>query len=417
MPDGEKAATKPAPLTQFGRWLQMLGPGVAVAATGVGAGDMVAAAVAGSRYGIVLLWAALVGAVIKFAMNEGLARWQLATGTTLLEGWTRHLGRWVSAVFLVYLLVWSFIVAGALIAACGLAAHAFFGGLSVAWWGVIHSVTALALVSLGRYQLFESLMKFFIALMFVVLLTCAFLVRPEWPDLLRYAVVPAIPPGSGAFILGIIGGVGGSVTLLNYSYWIREKQWRQQSDHRKVKIDVGVAYGLTGLFGIAVMIIAAGVHPREMTGNGMVLAVADSLQAIVGTTGRWVFLAGFWGAVFSSMLGVWQGVPYIFADFLRCWRGSSGEVDTRSRSYRVYLLYLALPPLLLLLINRPVWIVVIYSVAGAMFMPFLAGTLLYLNNRRQLAGDLRNSVWANLLLVAALLLFGYLCWEAIAAFF
>jgi hypothetical protein len=29
-----------------------------------------------------------------------------------------------------------------------------------------------------------------------------------------------------------------------------------------------------------------------------------------------VFLLGFWGAVFSSVLGVWQSAPYLFADFV-----------------------------------------------------------------------------------------------------
>ncbi|MCG8606498.1 Nramp family divalent metal transporter, partial [bacterium] len=66
--------------------LAVIGPGIAIAATGVGAGDMVAAAVSGARYGFAVIWAAAAGALLKFVLNEGLARWQLATGTTLLEG-------------------------------------------------------------------------------------------------------------------------------------------------------------------------------------------------------------------------------------------------------------------------------------------------------------------------------------------
>ena len=95
-------------------WIAVIGPGIAIAATGVGAGDMVAAAVAGSRFGYAVVWAALVGALLKLVLNEGVARWQLATGTTLLEGWTLHLGRWVQWLFLAYLVVWSFVVGGAL---------------------------------------------------------------------------------------------------------------------------------------------------------------------------------------------------------------------------------------------------------------------------------------------------------------
>jgi len=39
--------------------LKSYGPGIAVAATGVGAGDLVAASVAGAKFGTVILWAVL----------------------------------------------------------------------------------------------------------------------------------------------------------------------------------------------------------------------------------------------------------------------------------------------------------------------------------------------------------------------
>ena len=94
-----------------------------VAATGVGAGDLIAAAVAGQRYGIAVLWAVLVGAGCKWILNEGVARWQLATGQSLIAGWARELPRWVSWYFGVYLAIWGFVVGGALGSACGVAAN------------------------------------------------------------------------------------------------------------------------------------------------------------------------------------------------------------------------------------------------------------------------------------------------------
>ena len=45
------------------RW-SLIGPGIVVAATGVGAGDLVATLIAGSRFGYALLWAAIVGTVL-----------------------------------------------------------------------------------------------------------------------------------------------------------------------------------------------------------------------------------------------------------------------------------------------------------------------------------------------------------------
>jgi Mn2+/Fe2+ NRAMP family transporter len=401
------------------RALRDYGPGLVIAATGLGAGDLVAASVAGASYGTAILWTAVLGAIMKFALNEGLARWQLATDSTLLEGWVQRLPKPVSIYFLIYLLLWTFIVAGALIAACGLAAHALLPDLSVNQWGIIHSLLALALIIFGRYTLLERIMKVFIALLFAVVLVCAVLVAPDLPDILQGLLVPRIPDGSVLFIFGVIGGIGGSVTLLCYGYWIRERGWTKPEDVQRSRKDLAMAYILTGLFGIAIMVIAAGVKPEVLTGPDMALSVANYLETVVGPVGKWCFLVGFWSAVFSSMLGVWQGVPYIFSDFVQQYTmqpGTPSVVNTRSLAYRGYLFYIALPPMLLLLLIKPVWLIVIYAVAGAFFMPLLAVLLLYMNNRRSWVGRLASGLASNMVLLLSVLVFTLLLVTEIAKF-
>ena len=182
-----------------------IGPGLVIAATGLGAGDLIAASVAGAQFGTTILWAAVVGAIMKYAMNEGLTRWQLATGSTLLEGWVQRLPKIISLYFFVYLIIWSFIVAGALIAGTGLAAHALYPEISVELWGILHSLLALVLVIVGRYSLLERLMKFFMGLMLLVVIICAVLVAPGISGILSGLLIPSIPAGSVLFIISVIG--------------------------------------------------------------------------------------------------------------------------------------------------------------------------------------------------------------------
>ncbi len=400
--------------------LRNIGPGLVIAATGLGAGDLIAASVAGARYGTAILWVVLVGAAMKYVMNEGLTRWQLATGTTLLEGWVQRLPKIISLYFFVYLVLWSFIVAGALIASTGLAAHALYPGLSVEVWGMLHSLLALALVMVGRYSLLERLMKFFMGLMLLVVVICAAWVAPGMSGILSGLLIPSIPEGSVLFILGIIGGVGGSVTLLCYGYWIRERDWTRREDLPRSRFDMAVAYLLTGLFGIAIMIISSGVPADIASGTKMVPGVASHLESVIGPFGKWCFLIGFWSAVFSSMLGVWQGIPYLFADFVQQYTHRPEtplSVNTRSAAYRGYLFYLAIPPMLLLLVNKPVWLVIFYAVAGAFFMPLLASLLLLMNNRRAWVGDLKNGWITNLVLLTSLLVFGLLLYTEVSRLF
>jgi Mn2+/Fe2+ NRAMP family transporter len=394
----------------------VVGPGLAVAATGVGAGDLLAAMLAGAEFGETLLWVVIVGALLKFSLNEGVARWQLATGTTLLEGWGAHLGIAFQLGFLLYLVLWSLIVAGGLMSACGVAAHALVSGVSIPTWGLVHSAAALILVWFGNYQRFEQVMKALIALMVVTLVASVVLVGPDLAQVLRGLFVPTLPRGSAASVLSLMGGVGGSVTMLSYGYWIREREWTGSGRLSTVRRDLGIGYVLTATFGVAMLVLAAsalaglgGMPP----GSQGLIACADALQSGaaarfgsgLAAVARVTFLVGLWAAVFTSTLGVWQGVPYLFADFIRGLRNDEAEVDERSNTYRGYLLYLAIPPTVFLYLGRPVWVIKLYTVTGGLFMPVLAASLLWLTTRRTLMGDLRTR-WPGLAaMVAALGLF------------
>lgn len=415
MSSTERARPPDRGTSSTGRWLTLLGPGLAVAATGVGAGDLLAAMLAGAGFGTTLLWVIAVGALLKLAMNEGVARWQLATGTTLIEGWDSHLGRLFRFGFLAYLLLWSAIVAGGLMNACGVAAQALAPGLSIAVWGAVHSLAALVLIWFGRYRRFESTMKGLIGLMVVTLLASVVLVGPDLGEVLR-GLLPTVPPGSAPTILSLMGGVGGSVTILSYGYWIRERGWTGDRWLATVRRDLGIGYILTGIFGAAMLVLAAtalgGLGGMPPGSQGLV-ACADALQVgaaerlgdTAGGATRLVFLFGLWAAVFTSTLGVWQGVPYLFADFFGRLRRRHDEVDETSWTYRGYLLYLALPPMTLLVLDRPVWVIKLYTITGGLFMPVLAGSLLWLTTRRALMGELRTRWFGIAALAAALALF------------
>ena|SRR5690625_884313 len=76
----------------------IFGPGIILAATGIGAGDLVTNTTAGSNFGIVLAWAIIIGVSLKVLVTEGVGRYTLATGKTILEGW-RSLGKWTMYYF------------------------------------------------------------------------------------------------------------------------------------------------------------------------------------------------------------------------------------------------------------------------------------------------------------------------------
>ncbi len=67
----------------------------------------------------------------------------------------------------------------------------------------------------------------------------------------------------------------------------------------------GRATPVVALFGIFMIIVGQSVQV-EGEGTGMLIVLSDRLGEELGPVGKWLFLIGTIGTVFSSLLGVWQ---------------------------------------------------------------------------------------------------------------
>jgi Mn2+/Fe2+ NRAMP family transporter len=392
--------------------LAIIIPGILVAATGVGAGDLATASFAGSRLGVAVLWAVVVGSIFKLILTEGLARWQLVTGQTLLEGLAGRIGPVFGWLFLPYLLLWSFFVGSALMGACGVTLHAIFPVFDDASdaklvFGIGCSIAGLVMVFLGGFRLFEKVMAACIGIMFVVVLVTAAMLWPGTAEVIQGLTIPRIPDADGngiTWTVALIGGVGGTLTILCYGYWIKEVGRKSEADIRTCRIDLVTGYSLTALFGIAMVIIGSNLE-LSGKGAGLLVSLADTLEAPLGEAGRWLFLIGAFGAVFSSLLGVWQAVPYLFADVYRLCiaKHNHTKVDTRAWPYRGYLLAIAFVPMLGLMVSFK-QIQQLYAIIGASFLPLLAIALLIMNSKREWLGQYANR-WPSIVMLAVTVIF------------
>ncbi len=394
--------TQPSTQATAPKW-RLIGPGLVVAATGVGAADLVATLVAGSEYGYALLWCAIVGCVMKIVLVEGAGRYSLATGRTIFEGWS-SLGAWTTWYFGPYIVIWGFVYGAAAMAGTGLALYALMPFLGVKAWGIISGLVGLALVWTGRYGLFEKVLSLMVLLMFVSMVGAAMLTVPNLADIAA-GLVPVIPDGGLLYTLSLAGGVGGTITLAAYGYWLREKGWDTPRFMRVMRIDNSVAYAVTGLFVVATLIVGAellySAQIAVATGDEGMLDLSNVLDDRYGSAAGTVFLIGFWAAAMSSLVGVWNGVSLMFADFVGHVRGRDADhPDSRAggKYYKAYILWLTLPPIALIFMGEPVFLILAYGVLGALFMPFLAITLLWLLNTDRTPEEWRNKLHSNIAL-------------------
>ncbi|MGW5633911.1 Nramp family divalent metal transporter [Streptomyces sp. NPDC003832] len=399
-----------------------IGPGIVVAATGVGAGDLVATLIAGSSFGYTLLWAAVIGCLVKISLAEAAGRWHLSTGRTLFDGWA-SLGRWTTWFFVGYVVIWGFVYGAAAMSSSALPLQALFPDvMDLEWWGVACGLVGLVFVWFNRYAVFEKVMTVLVGVMFVVTVYLAVRVTPNLGDAFA-GLLPVLPDEKDSVLntLGLIGGVGGTITLAAYGYWVNAKGWTNAGWMKVMRFDNRVAYATTGVFVVAMLFVGAELlHSANVaiaSGDKGLLQLSDILEDRYGTATAKFFLIGFFATSFTSLIGVWHGVSLMFADFVARYRGGEtgrGEeiaAGSRERSlpFRLYLLWLTFPPIVLLFQGQPFRLIIIYGVLGAAFLPFLAGTLLCLLNSSRTPAQWRNGALSNTMLVLAGLLFLVLC--------
>ncbi|CAM5290322.1 Nramp family divalent metal transporter [Streptomyces fumanus] len=416
------AAGPATPAPRRSSWTY-IGPGIVVAATGVGAGDLVATLIAGGSFGYTLLWAAVIGCLVKISLAEAAGRWHLSTGRTLFEGWA-SLGRWTTWFFAVYVVVWGYVYGAAAMSSSALPLQALFPDvMDLKWWGVACGVVGLVFVWFNKYAVFEKVMTVLVGVMFVVTVYLAVRVTPHLGDAVA-GLLPVLPDEKDSVLntLGLIGGVGGTITLAAYGYWVNAKGWTDAGWMKVMRLDNRVAYLTTGVFVIAMLFVGAELlHSAGIaiaSGDQGLVQLSDILEDRYGTATAKFFLIGFFATSFTSLIGVWHGVSLMFADFVSRLRAGTGaatgeKVATgereRSWPFRVYLLWLTFPPVVLLFQGQPFRLVIIYGVLGAAFLPFLALTLIWLLNTSRTPREWRNGYLSNGMLGIAGLLFLVLC--------
>lgn len=418
----DNTPTAEASVPRKSSW-RYIGPGIVVAATGVGAGDLVATLIAGSNFGYTLLWAAVIGCLVKIALAEAAGRWHLSTGSTLFDGWA-SLGRWTSWFFVVYVVIWGFVYGAAAMSSSALPLQALFPDvMDLKWWAIACGLVGLVFVWFNKYAVFEKVMTVLVGVMFVVTVYLAIRVTPHLGEAFA-GLLPVLPDEKDSVLntLGLIGGVGGTITLAAYGYWVNAKGWTNTGWMKVMRLDNRVAYITTGIFVVSMLFVGAELlHSANVeiaSGDKGLIQLTDILEDKYGSATAKFFLIGFFATSFTSLIGVWHGVSLMFADFVARYRrgvaeASGEEVASGAREkswpFRAYLLWLTFPPIVLLFQGQPFRLIILYGVLGAAFLPFLAGTLIWLLNSSRTPREWRNGLLSNAMLAIAGLLFLVLC--------
>lgn len=223
LPDFAIAELPPPPASSW----KIIGPGVVAAGVGLASGEFILFPYIASQVGLVFVWAALVGLVTQFFINMEVERYTLATGETVLTGFSRlgrHWGLFFATLALIANLWPGWMMSSATLVtfiAGGGNARTIAIGMLVAM-GLILTLSPVVYRALERTQF----LKVGAVLLLVVVGAALAIPASVWvaaPALIAQPSIPAEALG-WPLLMGALAyaGAGGGQNLCQ-SNWIRDK--------------------------------------------------------------------------------------------------------------------------------------------------------------------------------------------------
>lgn len=384
------------------QFLVGIGPGFFAIGYTIGTGSVTSMIVAGSQYGMQLLWVLFLSCLFSWVMLEAYGRYYLVTGETALFSFRKHFrfGKPIGILIIVGITMaqWN-----ALIGILGLSANAIFETLAL-FFPVIagneyQAVLIIAIVVIaimytvllkGSYSIFERILIVFVSLMVLSFLLSLFVVLPPAEAIVR-GMVPGIPrvEGGAMMVAAFVGTTMAAPTFISRPLFMQGKNWTKDnlSDQKK---DAMWASLLIFLISGSIMAVSMGAFFEEGKVVTRVLDMVTTLEPIAGRFAIAIFFTGTLAAGLSSIFPILMIAPLLIADFRQ------GRLDIKSRSFRVLTGIACVIGLTVPVFGaNPINAQILTQVFNVFMLPLVIICIMILINRRELMGAHKAGVVLN----------------------
>ncbi|MFY9664285.1 MAG: Nramp family divalent metal transporter [Candidatus Cybelea sp.] len=406
-------------------FLSIIGPGIITANADNDVGGILTYSQAGAQFGYSLLWLLIPVAVAMIVVQEMCARMGAVTGKGLADLIRENFG--VKVTFWCLLLFVLSDVGNTATEFAGVASSApIFGGyLQVpnAEAFKIAMVLGAAIfvfltVTRGTAKLLERVF-FVFCFAYVAYIVSAFLVHPNWNDVLRQTIVPHFS-ASKAYVLMIVAVIGTTISPWMQFYIqaaVVDKGVRED-DYKYSRIDVATGGIWASVIAYFIIVSCAAtiyvhnlhaVHPIVVKDVG---DVAVALQPLAGRFAELLFALGLLNAaVFTASILPLSTAYYVCEAF-----GFERGVDHRLRDapifYSLYLALIAIGSAIVIVPGAPLLGIIFYSqVFNGALLPIVLLLMLLLINNKRLMGRWTNNLafnviaWSTAVIVGALTIY------------
>ncbi len=424
------------PPDSFWETVARIGPGLILAGSIVGTGELIATTNLGAQVGFSLLWLVILSCFIKVFVQIELGRYAISSGETTLTSLSRLPGPGM-------LLVWWWLIMmlvtqtqlGAMVGGVGQSFHLAMPGVSpwladvispvAPWlgdyvrakpimpWAFLTAVSAAILLVSGSYAVVEIGTTTLVVIFTIMTVICVGIL-PWTPYGIDWAAVRGgfniqIPKETAAIFAALamfgITGVGAS-ELFSYPYWCIEKgyarftgprsdgeDWKRRATGwlRVMRFDAWASMVVYTVATLAFYFLGAAVLFGEYGGKGlpkgddMVPTLARMYSPVMGQPlAVWFFVVGGFAVLYSTLFVASASHSRLLTDFLRI----NGFIVIRDHSHRlrwIRFFCVCFPTIALILyatIGEPTVMVKIGGFIQAVTLPMICSAAVFLRYRR-----------------------------------
>ncbi len=415
LPDSTKQADiKPQTGSLKSSWktgLQSLGPGIIIAALVFGPSKITITSMMGANYNYSMLWIVIVAIFFMTVFNFMSARIGIATGKSLLAtiGDKWGMPAKIAIGVGIFLVTASFQAGNSIGVGISIAEPT---GTSQVLWIVIFNLIALCLLFFRAfYKLLEKIMIGLIFLMLLAFITTLVLSQPDISEVAK-GFVPSIPSGSMGLVIAFMASCFSIVGASYQSYLVQERK-KLRPDIIQTGRESFMGMCILGLMSAILLVCAAAVlHPKGLTINSAT-DMAKALEPAFGKYASYLFLAGLFGASFSSLIGNATLGGTLSGDAL----GYGGQLSSTKIRMLIALIMLIGAVVAISFGKLPLQLIILAQAVTIFIVPFIGIAIYFVANDRKLMGAYRNKPFSNIAGAIGLLIMIFLALSNVKVLF
>ncbi|WP_273566025.1 Nramp family divalent metal transporter [Maribacter halichondriae] len=420
----DKPTASPSFLKKLLAVVLAFGPGFFAIGYTIGTGSVTSMIVAGSTYGMQLLWVLLISCVFSGLLMYAYGNYALISGETALFGFKKNIkgGKIIAILIIIGI---SFGQWNSLMGILGISANIiyeifliYFPQLegfryeTVLIVAIVVIAIMYALLWVGKYTFFEKILVIFVTIMGLSFIISLFMVYPLPIEVVK-GLIPSVPQVEGGkmMVAAFVGTTMAAATFLSRPLFIQGKGWTIENRSQQKK-DAITAAILVFIISASIMAVASGALFHQGQPVTKVLDMVNTLEPVAGKFALTLFFFGTLSAGLSSIFPCLLIAPILLADY------QSGELDTSSKQFRIITAIACLFALIVPIFGaNPIEMQIMSQVFNVFVLPIvIVGILLLINNKKIMKGH-KTSIWINIGLMGALLFACVISYNGVLALF